>query len=98
MTVLWLFLHNINTFIHGCTCLLFVDRIELHNNETFFIVFLEGVKMSQVNLATQIKDLRKKHNLTQQQLADLLSVSNKSISKWEKDEGIPDLKNIKDFL
>lgn len=61
-------------------------------------MFLEGVKMSQVNLATQIKDLRKKHNLTQQQLADLLSVSNKSISKWEKDEGIPDLKNIKDFL
>ena len=30
-----------------------------------------------------IKELRQKQNLTQKELADLLAVSDKTISKWE---------------
>lgn len=36
-----------------------------------------------------IKDLRKSKRLTQAQLADLLNVSDKAVSKWENDEGMP---------
>lgn len=51
--------------------------------------------MTQKYLSIRIKELRQQHNLTQQQLADLLSVSNKAVSKWENDEGTPDLDNLK---
>lgn len=43
----------------------------------------------------QIKDViyenRKKKQLTQEQLADQLNVSNKTISKWERGLGYPDI-------
>ncbi len=42
-----------------------------------------------------IKDLRKSKRLTQAQLADLLNVSDKAVSKWENDEGMPDIENLK---
>ena len=38
-----------------------------------------------------IKELRIKQNLTQQQLADKLFVSSKTISKWETEKGFPDV-------
>ena len=41
-----------------------------------------------------IAQLRQSKNLTQQQLADQLGVTNKAVSKWETDEGCPDLKII----
>lgn len=34
---------------------------------------------------------RKKKHLTQEQLADLLNVSNKTVSKWERGIGYPDV-------
>lgn len=37
-----------------------------------------------------IKKLRKERNLTQQELADMLFVSNKAVSKWENNKGYPD--------
>ena len=37
---------------------------------------------------------RKGKNLTQQQLADRLGVTNKAVSKWETNEGCPDIKLI----
>lgn len=37
---------------------------------------------------------RKKKNLTQEQLADLLNVSNKTVSKWERGIGYPDVQII----
>ena len=41
-----------------------------------------------------IAELRKKQGLTQQQLADKLNLSNKTISKWESGSGSPDISNL----
>ena len=38
-----------------------------------------------------IKELREKKRLTQKQLADMLQISDKTISKWETDRGLPDI-------
>ena len=38
-----------------------------------------------------IKDLREKQNLTQSKLAEDISVSDKTISKWETGKGLPDI-------
>ncbi len=38
-----------------------------------------------------IRRLREKENLTQSELADILVVSNKTVSKWEKGKGLPDI-------
>lgn len=40
---------------------------------------------------TVIKDLREKKRLTQQDLAEQLSVSSKTVSKWETAKGLPDI-------
>lgn len=44
-----------------------------------------------MTLGNKIKELRTKNKLTQQRLADLLYVSDKTISSWECDRTIPDL-------
>lgn len=38
-----------------------------------------------------IKQLREKRNLTQAELADLIGVSSKTVSKWETAKGLPDI-------
>ena len=38
-----------------------------------------------------IKDLREKKELTQKQLADMISVSDRAVSKWETQKGLPDI-------
>ncbi|MBE6836288.1 MAG: helix-turn-helix transcriptional regulator [Ruminococcaceae bacterium] len=38
-----------------------------------------------------ISKLRKSKGLTQNELADMLNISNKTISKWETGEGLPDI-------
>ncbi|BCN31021.1 helix-turn-helix domain-containing protein [Anaeromicropila herbilytica] len=38
-----------------------------------------------------IKELREKKSLTQKQLADQLQISDKAVSKWETDRGLPDI-------
>ena len=43
----------------------------------------------------KITELRKKQNLTQQQLGDILNVSAQAVSKWEHDMAEPDLATIK---
>ena len=40
---------------------------------------------------TLIRELREKKNLTQKELADRIAVSDKTISKWETDKGLPDI-------
>ena len=35
--------------------------------------------------------LRKEKNMTQKQIADLMNISDKTISKWERGKGCPDI-------
>ncbi len=41
-----------------------------------------------------IAALRKANGMTQKELADRLSVSDKTVSRWERDDGTPDLSVI----
>jgi DNA-binding XRE family transcriptional regulator/desulfoferrodoxin (superoxide reductase-like protein) len=41
--------------------------------------------------STTIKQLREQRNLTQSELADMIGVSSKTISKWETAKGLPDV-------
>lgn len=50
--------------------------------------------MERRTLGSFLAALRKAKGLTQQQLADLLHVSNKAVSRWERDECAPDLSLI----
>ena len=43
------------------------------------------------NFAKNLADLRKRAGMTQLELAEKLNYSDKSISKWERAEGIPDI-------
>lgn len=45
-------------------------------------------------LSYKLKEYRNKEGLTQQQLAETLEVSDKSISKWELGEGYPSKRNL----
>ncbi len=50
--------------------------------------------MEKKTLGSFIAALRKSKGLTQRELADQLHVSDKSVSRWERDEGTPDLSLI----
>lgn len=47
--------------------------------------------MNQYVTGTVIKNLREKKNMTQVELAERLCVSDKTISKWERGKGYPDI-------
>lgn len=47
--------------------------------------------MDQIKTGKFISTLRKEKNLTQLQLADILGISDKTISKWERGAGLPDV-------
>lgn len=50
--------------------------------------------MDNVKTGKLIAELRKQKGFTQQQLADQLNLSNKTISKWESGVGSPDVANL----
>ena len=47
--------------------------------------------MDQSKIGRFIADTRKAKSLTQRQLADALSISDKTVSKWETGKGLPDV-------
>ena len=47
--------------------------------------------MDAETMGKRIAQLRKARNLTQQQLADQLNVTNRAISRWERGEGYPEI-------
>ena len=51
--------------------------------------------MNQEKIGKFIKDLRKKNNLTQAQLADKYGVTYQAVSKWENGKNLPDMSLIK---
>ena len=51
--------------------------------------------MDQEKIGKFIKDIRKKNNLTQKELAEKLGVTYQAVSKWENGKNIPDISLIK---
>ncbi len=47
--------------------------------------------MDQIKIGRFIAETRKAQNMTQRQLADELSISDKTVSKWECGKGLPDV-------
>lgn len=47
--------------------------------------------MDQIKIGKFIAETRKGKNITQKQLADKLSISDKTVSKWECGKGLPDV-------
>lgn len=47
-----------------------------------------------MSFADNLKDIRKKQNITQEQLAEILSVSRQAISKWESGFGYPETEKL----
>jgi len=49
-----------------------------------------GIFMSYISGKT-IKELRERKKLTQKELGEIISVSDKTVSKWETERGLPDI-------
>lgn len=49
------------------------------------------------NISRNITTYRKRCNLTQAQLADKISYSDKAVSKWERGDGLPDIMVLMNF-
>ena len=56
---------------------------------------METVNELKSVIAQNLIKYRKENGLTQQELADRLNYSDKSISKWERGEGVPDIYILK---
>ncbi|MGN0579141.1 MAG: helix-turn-helix domain-containing protein, partial [Ruminiclostridium sp.] len=50
-----------------------------------------GFNMNQIKMGSFLKELRLEKRLTQEQLAEHLNVSNRSISRWETGNTLPDI-------
>lgn len=48
-----------------------------------------------MTIGEKIKEARKQCGLSQEQLAEKMSVSRSAVAKWETDKGIPDIDNLK---
>jgi DNA-binding XRE family transcriptional regulator len=47
-----------------------------------------------MNFSEKLKTLRKQFKLSQETLAEKINVSRQAITKWETDEGLPDIENL----
>lgn len=47
-----------------------------------------------MSFADNLKTIRKKRNITQEQLADMLGVSRQAVSKWESEGGYPETETL----
>ena len=50
-----------------------------------------------MTLGQKIKEIRKRMGLSQEQLGKIINVSRQAITKWERDEGTPDISNLKEL-
>ena len=50
--------------------------------------------MSNKNLGEMISSLRKEKNMTQNDLAEKMNVTDKAVSKWERNLSCPDVNSI----
>ena len=49
------------------------------------------MNLDSIKIGSFLQSVRKQHGMTQAQLAEKLNVSNKTISKWETEKGLPDI-------
>ena len=49
------------------------------------------------SFGTRLANIRKEHNLTQNDIAERLNVSPQAVSKWESENGLPDTAQIVPF-
>ena len=56
---------------------------------------LENIRRNDYDTWRKAIKIKKEYNYTQEQLADILGVSRQSISKWEANNGLPDVENLK---
>lgn len=54
--------------------------------------------MDQIKIGKLISECRKQKNMTQEQLAEKLGVTNKAISKWENGKCLPDVSLWKEIV
>ena len=47
-----------------------------------------------IEIANRLLQYRKKHNLSQEELASQIGVSRQAVSKWERAEASPDTDNL----
>ena len=47
-----------------------------------------------MNFSEKLKSKRKEFKMSQEQLAEKIGVSRQAITKWETDDGLPDIENI----
>ena len=48
-----------------------------------------------ITLGKKIKEARKQYRLSQEQLAKKMSISQSAVAKWEANNGLPDVDNLK---
>ena len=53
-----------------------------------------GVEVDQVKIGNFLKKLRKEKGITQEQLAEILNVSGRTVSRWENEKSYPDLQML----
>ena len=56
---------------------------------------MEKIENIKLNIRNNLVKYRKEAGLTQAQLADKLGYSDKTVSKWEREEGVPDIYILK---
>jgi transcriptional regulator with XRE-family HTH domain len=50
-----------------------------------------------MTLGEKLKEIRKRFGLSQESLADIMNVSRQAITKWESDNGLPDISNLQEL-
>ena len=50
-----------------------------------------------MTLGQKLKEIRKRFGLSQESLAEIMNVSRQAITKWESDDGLPDVSNLQEL-
>lgn len=50
-----------------------------------------------MTLGQKLKEIRKRFGLSQDSLAEIMNVSRQAITKWESDNGLPDVSNLQEL-
>ena len=70
-------------------------KIDRRKDDKNIKLYLKGG--NEMELGNKILALRKKNNITQEELAEKLNVTRQTISKWELGETAPDIKQAKEL-